>query len=783
MTLFKYTPGLIEPETLHKIFMGRKEEIKTINRILRNASSGQSLSHAIIIGPKGSGKTHILYIIYHTVKGDIKTEGLNNFKEYFIPVISPEEEYIDSLEKFIFLIFKYLAKSEVEGIPPIPKEIQEPIFFEDLEKEIALSYIKLFKNKTGKILLLLIDNLNDIIENFSEEDQSSLRNILMTYDSVLLIGSAPTLFDSILDHDKPFYNFFEPIWLTDLTFEETKKLLEKYAEIEDRAEVIELLNRSEPKLRAIYELAGGNPRLTLSLYQIIAKDDISSVEISFLRMLDELVPYFRERMKDIPKQQQQIIDVMARDTKLLTPTEIASKCRLPVNVVNTQIKRLEKAGYLVKARQKRAKRVLYEMREKLFSIWRQMRVDAGKKRLGFLVRFYEIWYTKEELVTQLSKILSDIKEMAPQGETEISPLMDKYWYIKEALGVHEILCRLDADLAYYKKDYDSAVTSLVIHLKDNTDDYKAWSNLGIAYSKLQRHEDAIAALREAIKIKPDFHVAWFNLGYTYSMLKKHDEAISAYKKAIEIKSDYHQAWGNLGNVFFELEKYDEAISAYKKAIEIKSDYYQAWYNLGNAYARLKKYDEAIAAYQKAIEIKSDGYHAWGNLGNIYSRLEKYDEAIAAYQKALEIQPDDHATWLGLMIQYIFLIHDYSIKGDQTTSLSYLKSSLECISHITEHQIIFDLFASLLKNLLKEKKIALIKTTLNEIENAGQKELLEFLSPYSAFIKYLDTKDSEIIDRLRREEKVLVEDMLNVFEGKSDQKIEQGKVNNKESNHQ
>ena len=56
--------------------------------------------------------------------------------------------------------------------------------------------------------------------------------------------------------------------------------------------------------------------------------------------------------------------------------------------------------------------------------------------------------------------------------------------------------------------------------------------------------------------------------------------------------------------------------------------------------------------------------------------------------------------------------------------------------------------------------------LKEIEKNRQTELLDFLAPVSTFIHYLDSQgDNEIIERLRGEERKLVEDMLKLLEGK------------------
>lgn len=594
MKFYKYTPALLAPKTLEDTLIGRDLELDNLKRILKSAATGKSFSHPILIGPKGIGKSHMLRIIYHAVRGEIKTKGLNAFKDKYMPVIFSEEEYPGSITKFIKLILHYL-EAEAGRIPLISGEISKTGLSSIREKELAFEYIKTFKKKTGKILLLLVDNLNDIIDRFTDEDQSSLRELLMAHDSLLLIGAAPTLFDSIINHDRPFYNFFEIIWLKDLSFEDTVALLTRYAELEGKKELIKEINDKEPKLRAIHELAGGNPRLILSLYHIVIEGDISSVEDTFLKLLDELSPYFRERMKDLSEQQKEIIDVMARAESLLTPTEIAGRCQVSVNIVNSQLKRLEKIG-CVRVSRKHAKKVFYDFNERLFSLWRQMRVDAGRKRLGFIVRFLEIWFTKDELHKQFENIRKEIwKHMLAGDVDKAGDYLDKLWYIKECLPA--------------KTGEASAIVDLLQEFKKSRD--------GL----------------------------------------------------IEVFKDYS-------------DKEKEKLAYYCWRLVVAS-----------AFAIKKWNDPAKMILKKAISSIPDTKNK-----TIY--LELYLLMIKASHMSNIVKKDD-----------VFL---------------------------------------------------LLQFFLNEAKESGNKDLVELLTPFSILLKYLETKDSEIIDRLRHEERVVVEDMLKLL---------------------
>ena len=89
----------------------------------------------------------------------------------------------------------------------------------------------------------------------------------------------------------------------------------------------------------------------------------------------------------------------------------------------------------------------------------------------------------------------------------------------------------------------------------------------------------------------------------------------------------------------------------------------------------------------------------------------------------------------------------------------LRQALECLPHIKERKEIYETFGAISRFLLKKKKIERIKEILTEIERTGHEDLLEFLTPYFILLKYIDTKDRQVIERLRSEERIIVEEML------------------------
>lgn len=70
--------------------------------------------------------------------------------------------------------------------------------------------------------------------------------------------------------------------------------------------------------------------------------------------------------------------------------------------------------------------------------------------------------------------------------------------------------------------------------------------LGTAYRRVGRLQDAIKSHKEAIRLNPDYAEAYYDLGVAYGNLHRRVEEMEAYKEALRIKPDFKEAHYNLG---------------------------------------------------------------------------------------------------------------------------------------------------------------------------------------------------------------------------------------------
>ena len=69
-------------------------------------------------------------------------------------------------------------------------------------------------------------------------------------------------------------------------------------------------------------------------------------------------------------------------------------------------------------------------------------------------------------------------------------------------------------------DYDAAITSYRLALRDHPDDLRVLQNMAIAYSRTGRMEEAIRAYRRALEIDPSLSGAHYGLAFL--LLKRGD---------------------------------------------------------------------------------------------------------------------------------------------------------------------------------------------------------------------------------------------------------------------
>jgi Flp pilus assembly protein TadD len=186
-----------------------------------------------------------------------------------------------------------------------------------------------------------------------------------------------------------------------------------------------------------------------------------------------------------------------------------------------------------------------------------------------------------------------------------------------------------------KGNSGSAVERLERAVKLAPDFYEAQNSLGIQYLKLQKYEEAEAALLRAKNLSPKAADPLINLGMLYyqrgetlSDSGKPEEAGTTFQKATQFLEESVQrsplsplANSYLGAALYKTGAYERAETTLNKALELDDQQHDARLMLINVYVKQTRYEDALAQIKTYI-AKNPKAPQRAALERIQAQIEK-----------------------------------------------------------------------------------------------------------------------------------------------------------------
>lgn len=171
-------------------------------------------------------------------------------------------------------------------------------------------------------------------------------------------------------------------------------------------------------------------------------------------------------------------------------------------------------------------------------------------------------------------------------------------------------------------------------------------NLGTAYNRLGKYNQAVTVLGYLVSAYPDYSIGRLPLADALTRVQQWDEAGEQLKQAIADKNldagsraDAHLLYSR---VLMREERYQGAKTQLMMAISARPDgpsAPEAWLMLGNVLIQMKNPEEAaqalISAYQKGGKRFAI---AQFQLGQLYYDMQKYEESLKAYDRFMADSP-------------------------------------------------------------------------------------------------------------------------------------------------
>ena len=426
-----YRSGVTSPERLRHTSVAREQVLGNAVESLRGSVGRKSKQHLLFIGPRGIGKTHLLDWIEDTVQSD------QTLSASYLVVRFPEESN-RTLSFADFLIGLCQILKDVAEDEPLWAGLFAKVQTEEDNARVLDTLVPAIREQnrqSNRTLIIMLENLGEIFTRQirDKNDLASLRKFFMGDNGCLLLATAPLHFDAITDVGQPFYDFFDIQILENLSFKETVEVIRRNLEWENRSDILSTFEDMHSRLHGLYRMTGGNPRLTMMLYELIAHDSVTRVQDQFHLLLDRISPFYQDRLNDLPPSQRALLECLAsmRDQEK-TPAAIAAQMRMSQQETSSLLKRLSDAHYLCARQHPLDKRSrLYTIREGFFDIWLAMNLSRGaRKRLPFLLTFFNLFYPSIDAREEKRNILRE--KLIKEGSVDAEKTLDYLSEVGEA---------------------------------------------------------------------------------------------------------------------------------------------------------------------------------------------------------------------------------------------------------------------------------------------------------------------------------------------------------------
>jgi TonB family protein len=180
---------------------------------------------------------------------------------------------------------------------------------------------------------------------------------------------------------------------------------------------------------------------------------------------------------------------------------------------------------------------------------------------------------------------------------------------------------------------------------------------GVVFQALERYSDAAEAFNRAIKVDPNNANAYARLGMAYSAMQKHKDAIVVYKMALQtnrraLDAAAYYMWGHS---YLALDKNSDALSAFKQALYLKKaeaidpekkethlypSLEQVHYGMAIGYLNSRRFSDSIDELTEVVSLNPKNAQAHYSLAIAYlssgnrRKSEAHQRTLASLDPAL-----------------------------------------------------------------------------------------------------------------------------------------------------
>ncbi len=395
--IFRFNPHDIDDATILRLRTGRDAELNAILRIVdSNLAAGGARSHVIVRAPRGFGKSFLMRLT------QLELSGRRAAGESVGVALLPEEQMnINAPDLLLREIRRVFLREPPQSVVP---QWERSGLWEQARADLDAALDATFGTGKG-LLVAIVENLDMLLAKAFPErvEQATLRHWLNDSGNrvMLLAGSAAGDIDNL--PAAPLFRQFTAVELHGWSEADCVAYLGKL--VQERQQ--ELTPEREAKARAIATFIGGNPRLSVILGDVLLNDDALTTAELLDKLVDELTPYYQDRIQSLGGRAQSLLDALLRGGEPCSQSALADRVGAKQSDIARAFRELQAGRIVVGDRATDGKETLYRVEDRVFAhYYRKRHLLHGQEYSPFeaIAEFLKLYFNNPEKREQAMRL-------------------------------------------------------------------------------------------------------------------------------------------------------------------------------------------------------------------------------------------------------------------------------------------------------------------------------------------------------------------------------------------
>ncbi|HOJ51465.1 MAG TPA: tetratricopeptide repeat protein [Syntrophales bacterium] len=204
-------------------------------------------------------------------------------------------------------------------------------------------------------------------------------------------------------------------------------------------------------------------------------------------------------------------------------------------------------------------------------------------------------------------------------------------------------------------------------LQVTTNNWIAYTNLGVFHTSEGRYDEGIECLEKALKLKPQYSIIHYNMGYALNAKGEHKKALPHLKNALKMGFKPESTLLQIGFAYEKLGNWLDALETYRKILEQEKDSVVGRSALAFALEVTGKTVEAEKEWKEVLTLSPGDVYARKRLLYIYLTHRNCKAAIGVGEEGVKKEAVDYELYRMLSLAY-------RACGDLPRAEHYLKLS-------------------------------------------------------------------------------------------------------------